>query len=98
MYHARRSGAGGVGLAEAIRRPGAVVFGVYEQLAPDPLNPSYSQKLEILDPVDGSVLYGDTLSEKSPVCVPDSFFSIDDWVYYIRHRNTLCAVRLPGRA
>jgi hypothetical protein len=96
LYHARLSAYERGGLVEAINRPGALVFGIYEQIAPDPLNPSYAQRLEVLDPASGSVIYDDTLIGKTPVCVPDTFFCIDDSLYYIRERNTLCAVRLPA--
>jgi hypothetical protein len=95
LYLAHHLGEQGTGLLEFIARPGAAVFGICEQRGTNPLRRAWAQRLVVFDREGRNVLFEASLSAESPVCVPDTFFCIEEWMYFMQDRTTICAVRLP---
>jgi len=77
--------------------PGVVILQISE-VRPDRReeHPGVRSVIKIVDRQDGSLLYSDTLQERTSVASPQSFFVQDGLLYYVRERTTLCALILPG--
>ena len=83
--------AGGV---EYIDADGRWLIGWHERITPDDPSSPLRHRFTIVDKAKQSVLYQDDIDASVKVPIPDLFIRRNDMVYYIKDKNSLCAVRL----
>ena len=80
--------------AEYITKNGIYIVGYYENLSANPADQLLRQHLAILDEDTSRIIYRDIMSVQSSTRVPDLFFGRGDFVYYIKDKKLLKAVKL----
>jgi hypothetical protein len=84
------------GEVEIIDAEGRWLIGWHERITPDDPASPLRHRFMIADAATQSVLYRDEIDSKVNVPVPDLFIRRNEMAYYIRERETLCAVRLAA--
>ncbi len=70
------------------------VLDVFDKRTADQASRSFRERLFVVRNADGKQLYGDVLSVQAAGEAVDSFFVIENTLYYIKERRTLIAVPL----
>ena len=79
---------------EHIDMPDVDVVSLYESADANPASQSFRQHFIIAGKENADVQYQDILAEDVKTPVPDTFFSWNDMIYYIKEKKTLCAINL----
>jgi hypothetical protein len=69
------------------------IVGYQENLSANQIQPNLRQRIVIIDE-RGRSIFEDTVNTSLARALPDSFFCIGDFVYYVKEKKTLCAVYL----
>jgi hypothetical protein len=70
----------------------AAAIGFYDLASADPVDRHYRQHLVVVVKERPSIVFHDVLMERAVHPVPDTFFSWQETLLYIRERKTLCAL------
>ena len=81
-------------MVERLEMNGNHVLGYYENIGEQPSERVFRQHILIQDESSRRERYNDIVVSRAQVCVPEIFFGIGDYVYYIRENKTLIAVHL----
>ena len=81
-------------LPEYLVRKNCVIVAYYENV--DSAGTEYQQHLSVHSLNQKKILYRDIILDRAVIPVPDSFFCIGDFIYYVREKKTLTAVDLSG--
>lgn len=81
-------------LPEYLVRKNCMIIAYYENL--DGTGNEFQQHLSVHSLNQKKILYRDSILNRAALPVPDSFFCIDDFVYYVREKKILTAVNLSG--
>jgi Domain of unknown function (DUF4905) len=88
-----------VGPVEVVEHDTLVIFSFHEHAGVDAHNYArFNTLLHILDRRSGAVVLREILDKEVAACVPDSFFVQEDFLFYVKDRRTITAVRLANRA
>ena len=82
------------GEVEILEKDAYAVVGYYENTSPSPFEQELDQHLKVVDTDSGSLLFSDILAQKAKTPVPDLFFARGDFLFYIKNKNLLRAVKL----
>jgi len=82
------------GEVEYIDAEGRRLIGWHERITPDDPSSPLRHRFTIVEKTKQSVLYEDDIDARVSVPIPDLFIRRNDMVYYIKDKNSLCAVRL----
>lgn len=81
-------------LPEYLVRKNFMIVAYYENL--DSTGTGFQQHLSVHSLNQRKILFRDIILNRAVIPVPDSFFCIDDFMYYVREKKTLMAVDLSG--
>jgi len=84
---------GGTGQAEILEVQGHLVVG-YAAGSAD--GGTFAHEIAVVDPGRGKVVFRERILERTPGPAQETFFVLDDMLYYIRERRDLVAVRIPA--
>jgi hypothetical protein len=79
---------------EYLERPDSLVFSYNQQTRSSSEAMAFRQHIVVFDPVRRSTIYRDLISDNARTPVPDAFFARGDFVYYVKNRNVLRAVKV----
>jgi len=88
-----------VGPAEVVQQGNVIIVGYYEQRGTSGEGrPALDNVLRILDQRSGASIFDVTLEANVQAVVPDSFFVQNNILLYVKDRQTITAVCLPGHS
>lgn len=79
---------------EYLVQKNCLIVAYYENL--DGTGTEFQQHLSVHSLNQKKILYRDIILNRAVIPVPDSFFCIDGFMYYVREKKTLTAVNLSG--
>ncbi|MBI1804414.1 MAG: DUF4905 domain-containing protein [Ignavibacteriae bacterium] len=85
-----------LGLVEYLERNDSVALSIYENTSDVPTQQSFRQHLGIVGKEKGDERFKDILVEHATTPVPDTFFAVKDFIYYIKEKNRLRAIDLSA--
>src|ERR1041385_4361170 len=81
---------------EFLEKEEKYVFGYYETKSATPADRKFRQHISVVDKDEGRLLFEDVVNENVAMTVPETFFGMDSFVYYVKQKSTLRAVKLSG--
>lgn len=81
---------------EYLDKDNSLVVGFYNNLSSEGGKPDHEQQIVVINKTNDEILYSDTVNLRAITPVPDTFFSISDFVYYIKNKQVLIALNLTG--
>src|ERR1051326_3265380 len=85
-----------IDLIEYIEKEGVLAIGYYDNVSEDPVGQSFHQRLVITGQDERGLLFEDDLSTSGSAPVPDTFFSMGKFLYYIKDKRVLRAINLSS--
>jgi len=82
-----------IDLIEYIEKQGNLAIGFYDNVSEDPVGKLFNQRLVVASEESG-ILFEDNLTTNGSTPVPDTFFSMGDFLYYIKDKRVLRAIKL----
>ena len=70
------------------------IFGYYENMSFNPSQQMFRQYLTIVEKENGKMHFNDIVNNNVVMAVPDTFFGMGSYVYYVKNKNTLRAINL----
>ena len=86
-----------IDLIEYIEKCGMLVIGYFDNVSDDPVGQVFNQHLVITDEETWNNTYEDDVTVNGSAPVPDTFFSMGNFLYYIKDKRVLRAINLSSR-
>ena len=85
-----------VALTEYLEEGNFVVVGWYENTGTNPMQQALRHRIIVLNREHRKVLFTDIVTEDAVVPVPETFFGLRSFIYYIKNKRTLTALDLSA--
>lgn len=86
-----------IGSIEYIKKGTLLIFNYYIKFAGKENNQVkeyFENRFAICDTASFDILYGDVLNKNTNYCVPDNFFTKDDYLFYLKEKKELHCIKL----
>ncbi|MBI1806094.1 MAG: DUF4905 domain-containing protein [Ignavibacteria bacterium] len=81
---------------EYLDKGDSLVVGFYNDLSSEAGKPDYEQHVVVVNKSTDKIVYRDTANIHAITPVPDTFFGISNFVYYIKNKQVLTAIKLTS--
>jgi hypothetical protein len=92
------SGARNVRQIEYLSKDQILAVGYYDDVSTKPTEQLLEQHLVIVEEEKSHVLLNDILATRATMAIPDSFFGAGEYLYYIKDKKSLKAIRLNDKS
>jgi hypothetical protein len=83
-------------MIEYIKMPAVFIITYYQSVGTIPNSPEFNQEIVIVNRNTVRVRYQNRMNSNVKAPHPETYFSIGDYVYYIKERKTLTAILIPA--
>jgi hypothetical protein len=94
ILHAITSGARKIVHQEFLKKNDLVLCAYYDEIEHAGSEPQYDEHFVVAEGKNGKILFQDILNTSINMAVPDAFFCVGDFGYYIKNKKTLSALHI----